>query len=136
MNDLDHDSAVEVIFRIFGDSLDVDEMTKALDIRPSASHQKGDDISKAKGVIVNARTGSWTLAYGDCYRYGGIEERINYILEILSCSRLDFRKVPGYERAIINCIVSTGDESVECQLTPKVMKQLSDFEIAFELTVL
>jgi len=136
MNDQENKPIVDITFRIFGDNLDPNEVTQVLGVTPSEYVRKGDNISKGIGRIINARTGSWSLSYRDTYVAGGIENRVNHIIDILSSPENDYRMVRGYERAVISCILGVTDGSIEFSLKPKAMMELAGFDIRLDLSVI
>ena len=118
---------VKVALRLFGDSLDPDEVTTLLQCTPSTARKKGDVIPDKRYHRV-ASTGSWLLD-GDPESGGDIERQIADLLNRMTTDLDIWVSLTERFKVDIFCGLFLDDCNRGFDLSPDIIRALSDRHI-------
>jgi hypothetical protein len=87
--------------RLYGDSLNPEEITRLLQMNPSDAAVKGEDSKSSSGKSRQAPTGRWILGTDGKLTSTNLEKHIEWILDRLASTGIKIDDLPGVERADI-----------------------------------
>ena len=126
---------VRVSLRVFGDSLEPEEVSSLLGRQPTRSHRKGDKISKtsANGSST-APTGAWILDSGLSEK-AEIEDHVEAILSPVSNDSDEWASLTSRFSASILCSTFLDQYNEGFELSPRLAQSLADrgLVIAFDI---
>jgi hypothetical protein len=124
---------VSVSLRFFGDDLDPDTITSLLMCEPTTAYRKGDTITGTKYDRV-AKTGAWMLN-GKWNAQLKLEEQIHALFDRLSNAPEVWRQLTTRYDSDLFCGLSLHDWNRGLELSPEVMKRISERGIALNLDI-
>lgn len=93
-----------VMFRIVGDEIDPDEITKLLGIQPTRSFAKDEEYNSKSGQVLQRPIGHWSICSEGLVNSTSTEKHARYLLNILEPS-IDavgkYRNNPNFRTSII-----------------------------------
>ncbi len=132
---------VRVSLRVFGDSLEPEEVSALLGRQPSRSHRKGDKVfrtsstSKTSGSVASIEpTGVWILDSGLSEKEE-IEEHVEALLLPVSNDSDEWASLTSRFSASILCSVFLDQYNEGFELSPRLAQSLADrgLVIAFDI---
>lgn len=121
---------IQVALRVFGESLEPDEVSALLGTQPSEAHRKGDPMARSNDV---ATTGSWILA-SELSAGSDIEEQVESVLEKLTKDFDEWASLTERYSADVTCVVSASD-GAEFDISPRLAMALADRGLAIGFTI-
>jgi hypothetical protein len=123
MDEMPELARVTVGLRIFGDTLDPDEITRLLGVEPTGCARKGDTHRTASGREVIASSGSWRLHSN---APGNLSMQIGALLAKLPSDPSLWRELSQSYDCDVFCglFMREGNEGTE--LKPQVLSMLGD----------
>lgn len=132
---------VRVSLRVFGDSLEPEEVSALLGRQPTRSHRKGDktfrisSTPKASGSIASTEpTGAWILDSGLSEK-AEIEDHVEALLSPVSNDSDEWASLTSRFSASILCSVFLDQYNEGFELSPRLARSLADrgLVIAFDI---
>jgi hypothetical protein len=132
---------VRVSLRVFGDSLEPEEVSALLGREPSQFHRKGDKIfktsstSSASGSVASIEpTGAWILDSGLSEK-AEIEDHVEALLSPISNDSDEWASLTSRFSASIICSVFLDQYNEDFELSPRLAQSLADrgLVIAFDI---
>lgn len=132
---------VRVSLRVFGDSLEPEEVSALLGRQPSRSYRKGDknfrtsSSAKTSGSVVSTElTGAWILDSG-LPENVEIEEHVEALLSPVSNDSDEWASLTSRFSASILCNVFLDQDNTGFELSPRIALALADrgLVIAFDI---
>src|ERR1700744_5865244 len=90
MMNSDHSAEIHAFatFRVAGDTLDPNEVTNVLRVRPTHAHRKGEAYRVgSRGAVITPRTGVWYLSTQHLVESSDLRDHFNYLLNVLDTTR-------------------------------------------------
>lgn len=124
---------VRVSLRVFGDTLEPDEVSALLGRPPSRCHRKGDEARGGNGGAVEP-TGAWILDSALSER-AEIEDHIEGLLSPLSNDMDEWASLVEQYSASILCSAFLDQYNEGFELSPRIAQSLADrgLVIAFDI---
>jgi hypothetical protein len=124
---------VRVSLRVFGDSLEPEEVSALLGRDPSRCHRKGDPLGGANGAAVEP-TGAWILD-SDLSEKTEIEEHIETLLSRVSNDTDEWDQLTSMYSAWILCSAFLDQYNEGFELSPRVARSLAErgLVVAFDI---
>lgn len=118
--------SIRVSLRVFGETLEPEEVSALLGAQPSSAQRKGDEVTP---LGVKAETGSWILE-SDHGPGSDLEEQVESLFEKLSKDFDEWASLTSRYSADVACRlrVSTGSENFD--LSPRIAQGLADRGLA------
>lgn len=117
-----------ISLRIMGDTLDPNEITKALKHAPSTSYRKGDDLRRPDGTFLRvARSGRWSLSFTpDSLPFDNCCDAVERILTLFTEDIEAWRLITTFHQAdfLIGAVLDTKNRGIE--ISPKLMLLLGE----------
>lgn len=122
---------LQVALRVFGETLEPDEVSALLGTAPSQAHRKGDAVGRSGEV---SSTGSWILA-SELSASRDIEEQVESVLEKLTKDFDEWASLTTRYSADIACIVSMISDGADFDISPRLAQALADRGLAIGFTI-
>lgn len=123
---LSRPDATKAALRIWGDSLDPDEISRLLGASPTTCERKGDRLvgknARYKGV---AKTGGWRLVVADC-NSGNLDAQIKELFAQLSSDLSVWREIGRMHRIDVFCGVFMKTENDGLVFNPTTLRILGE----------
>ena len=122
---------VRVSLRVFGDSLEPDEVSALLGREPTRSHRKGDKIPSTSS---SEPTGAWILDSGLTEK-AEIEDHVEALLSPVSNDSDEWASLTSRFSASILCSAFLDQYNEGFELSPRLAQSLADrgLVIAFDI---
>ena len=132
---MQHTSSSDVTFRIFGDTLIPEDITKLLGLEPTRSKTKGQVTTKKKlGATRTAKTGMWRLDATDC-KPANLDYQIDEIFQNLPDELSLWTHLSSSYELDLFCGLFLTESSGVVFITPESMKILSSRGVKLKLNV-
>lgn len=126
---------VRVSLRVFGDSLEPEEVSALLGRQPTRSHRKGDKTSQASATGASTEpTGAWILDSGLSEK-AEIEDHVEALLSPVSNDCDEWASLTSRFSASILCSTFLDQYNEGFELSPRLARSLADrgLVIAFDI---
>jgi len=122
--------SIRVALRVFGETLDPDEVAALLGAHPTSACRKGE----LNGLNQKAATGSWVLE-SDLSESAELEEQIESILSKLSGDPDEWSSLTNRFAAEIHCRVKLGSTEEGFDLSPRLAEALAERGLAINVQI-
>lgn len=126
---------VRASLRVFGDSLEPEEVSSLLGHQPTRSHRKGDKTPNASGRASSTElTGVWILESGLCEK-AEIEEHLEALFSAVSNDSDEWASLTSRFSASVLCSIFLDPDNEGFELSPRIAQSLADrgLVIAFDI---
>ena len=128
----DYENEAHATFRIMGETLDPDEVTRLLGIEPSFARRKGDKFGNPKRPVTS-RTGIWALESEKSVISSDLELHLDFLLSSLGSKASILRKLvqEGLE-ADIFCFWMSGTGRGGPMLGADTIRRIADLGVILD----
>ena len=135
--DNDEKEIVDVSLLVWGDSLDPEHVSMALNTRPTRSHLKGEEKQLKSGNNRIMKSGYWELDTEKVVESSSLMDRTNYLIEILKSSKKEIKMIAGCEGAAISFTLgASSDGSIEFILDSKTLNEIAQLDVGLHFVVI
>ena len=124
---------VRVSLRVFGDSLEPEEVSALLGRDPTRCHRKGDPTGGENGSAVEG-TGAWILDSGLSEK-AEIEDHVEWLLSNVSNDSDEWEQLTSRFSASVLCSAFLDQYNEGFELSPRLARSLADrgLVVAFDI---
>lgn len=130
---------INICFRVWGDDLHPEDISQILKIKPSEMARRGDvQVSKKTGSKLVVKTGRWFLKTNEHVNSIRVIDHINFVLALLKESKEPLHQSKEIDKLALTLIIGVDedDDSVEFDLDPETLMEISQQKIQLSITII